>query len=116
MTKKPREKKPVPKLNLSPLTGIGGGLRDILVSAATHPTTAALAVMGLTVIGQFATGAYSDQKRMKSANLANVHGQLNGLYDGAQKLAIACAVVPVAVGAINLAQSALQKPSIPGKT
>lgn len=110
-----KQKKPLPKINLSPLKGVGGGLRDILVAAATHPATAGLAIMGMCGALQLLTGAYNEESRRKSVQKDQLHKMLDNIYGGAQSLAVASVVVPVAIGAVNLAQSAMQRPTIPGK-
>jgi hypothetical protein len=111
-TKKPQ--KPLPKLNLDALKGFGGGLRDILVAASTHPATAGLAVMGFCGALQFLTGAYNEEARRKSVQKDQIHKMLNNIYGGAQGLATTCAVVPVAVGAVNLAADVAKRYQKPG--
>jgi hypothetical protein len=97
--KEPKSKKQL-KLNI-PFRAMGSAFKDVAVGAASHPVTAALFVMGGTVLLQFVTGAFSDTERAKHPNLRNVHGQLNGLYDGAQKIAAASASVPMAIAAFQ---------------
>lgn len=81
----------------------GEGTRKVLTAAASHPTTAALAVMGITVLGQLINGnpQPTDRRRWE------IRGQLAGLYDGAQKLGAAAAIAPVAVGAMGVLEAAV---------
>lgn len=83
---------------------LGGALKQILMTAATHPATACLAVMSLTVVGQLINGNPSpeDKRRWET------RGQLAGLYDGAQKLGAACALAPVVVGALGVAKAGIE--------
>jgi hypothetical protein len=103
-TDKTKPKKPrVDTKKLASVMGkVGGAFKDIAIGAACHPVTASLFVMGSCVLLQFATGAFSDEQREKHPTLRNVHGQLNGLYDGAQKIAAASAVAPIAVSAFQM--------------
>ena len=100
MVKKQQPKLPKKTLNI-PFRAIGSAFKDVAVGAASHPVTAALFVMGGTVLLQFATGSFSDTERAKHANLRSIHSQLNGLYDGAQKIAAASALVPMAIAAFQ---------------
>lgn len=96
------KKEPKPKVKITfPFRAIGSAFKDVAVGAASHPVTAALFVMGGTVLLQFVTGAFDETQRAKHPGLRNVHGQLNGLYDGAQKIAAASALVPMAIAAFQ---------------
>ena len=81
----------------------GSGLKQILVAAASHPTTAGIAVMTLTVIAkELVTQGRKDTEWRRRFN-----NEMGGLYAGAQGLAATAAVVPVAVGGLNLLQTAV---------
>lgn len=98
MVKKKKKLKINHKKLESHLSKFGNGLKQILVGASTHPATAALAVMGLTVITkELVTQGKEDTEWRKRFN-----GEMSGLYDGAQKLGVAAAVAPVVVGALSV--------------
>lgn len=81
----------------------GSGLKQILVAAASHPTTAGIAVMTLSsVIKMLVTQNRKDTEWRRRFNK-----EQSGLYAGVQALALAAAVVPVAVGGLNLLQTAV---------
>jgi len=91
------------------MSKFGEGFRKVAMAAATHPTTFAILVMGLSTVGQIIN--YSTAVRREDGSLGKrateVRGQLAGLYGGAQGLGLASAVAPVAVGALNLVQTAV---------
>lgn len=111
MKPKPQPRKIDTKKLGQTLQKIGGGMKDIALGAASHPVTASLFVMALTVALQFTTGAFDETQREKHPTLRNVHGQLNGLYDGAQKIAAASALAPIAVSAMGMVSSIAQMKS-----
>lgn len=82
---------------------VGGAFRDLLVAAASHPATAGLAVMTLTVI----TKELVTQGKREHQWQRDFNNEMGGLYDGAQKLALAAAVVPSVVGAIGSVAAAV---------
>jgi len=79
----------------------GSGLRKVLMVAASHPVTASLAVMTLTVI----TKEVVTQGRMDTAWRQRFNGEMGGLYDGAQKLGAAAAITPAVVATMPVIQS-----------
>jgi len=89
----------------------GGALKDILIAAATHPTTAAIAVMGICTLGQILNRtAFEVPKSLdydKHPNKMVVYHQLGGLYNGAQTLGAAAALAPVAIGALGVVKEGL---------
>lgn len=87
------------------LSKLGGALRDILRVAATHPATAGLAVMSLTVISK----ELVTQGRDDTAWRRRFNGEMSGLYDGAQKLGLAAAVVPAVVATLPVIGAALAR-------
>lgn len=104
MTKKNKKKAKVA------LTQLGGGLKAVALAAATHPVTAALFVMSLAAAGQAITHIIS--KRNEEGQLGHkaieTRHQLKGLYEGAQALGVASAVVPVVVTGLGVAKTALE--------
>lgn len=87
------------------LTEFGSGLRKVLMTAATHPATACIAVCSLTTIGQLINGVPGDSKKRQE-----VRFQLDGLFRTARDLGFACAVAPVAVAGLGAVQAAVSKP------
>jgi len=82
----------------------GGAFKQVLMAATTHPVTAGLAVMTMTVITkQLVTQGKEDTEWRRRFN-----GEMSGLYDGAQKLAAAAALAPVVTGALGVAKSGIE--------
>lgn len=99
MTKKNKKKK-----TKDAAIQFGGAFKQVLMAAATHPVTASLAVMVMTVITkQVVTQGKTDTEWRKRFN-----GEMSGLYDGAQKLGAAAALAPVVTGALGIAKAGIE--------
>ncbi len=100
-----KQKKP---LDLSLLKGVGSGLKEIFIVAATHPTAAAIAVMVTTSTVKMVSGAFQEKTEWQK----KLSGELTGLYNGAQTLGAAAALAPIALAGIQAATSiaSMRKP------
>lgn len=97
-------KKDKPKaLAAEGLKKFGSALKDILVAASTHPTTACLAVMTLSSVGLMVTRP----NEKGHEGIYKVSRELDGLFRSAQNLALAAAVSPVAIGALSVIKEAI---------
>lgn len=86
---------------LEGLKKVGGALKDILLASTSHPTTAALAIMALTVAIRPITERSEAGRKFGSDHL-------DGMFAVARDLGVAGAVAPVAIGAFAAIQSALE--------
>jgi len=105
-----------PKKNKKKVTAaaikFGGAFKQVLMAAATHPTTAALAVMTMAVI----TKEFVTQGKADTEWRIRFNGEMKGIYEGAQALGLASALAPVAMGALGVAQAGIEaaaKKSVP---
>lgn len=98
MTKKNKKKKAK-----DAAVQFGGAFKQVLMAAATHPVTASLAVMTITVI----TKQLVTQGRENTEWRRRFNGEMSGLYDGAQKLGAAAALAPVVTGALGIAKAGI---------
>lgn len=89
-----------------PLSKAGAALKDLLIAAATHPTTAALAIMTITTAIRPVT-EMSD----KGKEFGRQH--LDGLFASARDLGAAAAVAPVAIGALGVIKEAIARKPVP---
>lgn len=89
----PKTKPKLPKINTDKAI-------EVLRLLVTHPTIAALGVMTASVIGQI---ALKPAENSGSQLAKDINYQLGGLYQGAQGVVIATAVVPIIASAAGAA-------------
>lgn len=94
---------------------LGEGFRKVAMAAATHPSTFGIMVMGIATIGNIIN--FHVSKKNKDGILAPYgqfrHQQFRGIYEGAQAIALASALAPVAVGALGVVKAAVTKAPVP---
>lgn len=111
MVSKPKRPSPKPKIDTkkvgATLSKVGGAFKDVAVASASHPTVAALFIMGSCGFLQLATGAFNEEWRNKNKALEQTHVMLNNIYNGAQAIGVSAALAPIAVSALSGASNIL---------
>lgn len=93
------------KKALETVKKFGGAMKQVLIASASHPVTAALAIMGVTTIINTIVDLSDPQQ--KSRRSVSVKHHIGGLYSSAERLGATAAVVPVVTGAISLVKAAV---------
>jgi len=97
-------KKNKKKAAISAATKFGGAFKQVLMAAATHPATACLAVMTMTVVAKATVTQFKNDKEWKIL----FNADMTGLYNGAQSLGVVCAAAPIVTGALGVVKSGIE--------
>lgn len=90
-------------------TKFGEGFRKVAMATATHPTTFGMLIVAMARTAQSINFALNYRKKTDKMGVRAqfFNNRIDDLANVTQNLALASAVAPVAVGALNLVQTAV---------